>query len=167
MFSLMLLPKLYAHKRANLLRKSNKVLKNVKKLGLYLFSFNICPIKSKQTFFYYSIKHIIYLKQIIMKTSSKSQINNSLKNELFSLNQLVKFATKGDGKQYIQEYIKGKKVTLKDITIANLAPVMLENLKFTRVKNQETGKFELTKEKRTKFSFWVVLTLVDLYEKTL
>jgi hypothetical protein len=102
-----------------------------------------------------------------MKTSSKSQINNSLKNELFSLNQLVKFATKGDGKQYIQEYIKGKKVTLKDITIANLAPVMLENLKFTRVKNQETGKFELTKEKRTKFSFWAVLTLIDLYNNTL
>ena len=103
-----------------------------------------------------------------MKTTSlKSQINNSLKNELFSLNQLVKFATKGDGKQYIQEYIKGKKTTLKELTVSNLAPVMSENLKFTRVKNEQTGKFELTKEKRTKFSFWAVLTLIDLYEKTL
>ena len=102
-----------------------------------------------------------------MKTSLKSQINNNLKKELFSLNQLVKFATKGDGKQYIQEYIKGKKVTLKDITIANLAPVMPENLKFTRVKNQETGKFEKTTENRTKFSFWAVLTLIDLYNNTL
>ena len=73
-----------------------------------------------------------------MKTTSlKSQINNSLKNELFSLNQLVKFATKGDGKQYIQEYIKGKKTTLKELTVANLAPVMSENLKFTRVKNEQ------------------------------
>ena len=39
-----------------------------------------------------------------MKTL-KSQINNNLKKELFSLNQLVKFATKGDGKEYIKTYI--------------------------------------------------------------
>jgi len=45
-----------------------------------------------------------------MKTL-KSQINSKLKNELLSLNQLVKFATKGDGKEFIKEYISKKKLT--------------------------------------------------------
>ncbi len=100
-----------------------------------------------------------------MKTL-KSQINNNLKKELFSLNQLVKFATKGDGKEYIKTYIAKKNVTISEITIANLVNVMPENLKFTRVKNEQTGKFELTIEKRTKFSFWTVLTLIDKFEQT-
>lgn len=100
-----------------------------------------------------------------MKTL-KSQINQNLKKELFSLNQLVKFATKGDGKQYIQEYIKSKNVTLKEITIANLTPLMRESEKVLKTKNAETGKFELTTEKKTKFSTHYVLTLIDRFEQS-
>ncbi len=100
-----------------------------------------------------------------MKTL-KSQINSKLKNELLSLNQLVKFATKGDGKEFIKEYITKKNVTIKEVTVSNLVAVMPENLKFTKVKNAETGIFELSTERRTKFSFWAVLTLIDKFEQS-
>tara|TARA_S200002703_G_scaffold114922_1_gene100477 strand:- start:235 stop:558 length:324 start_codon:yes stop_codon:yes gene_type:complete len=95
--------------------------------------------------------------------NSKVTTNQKLKKELFSLNQLVKFSTKGDGKEYIKTYISEKKlnVTLKELTVANLAGVMTDNVKFTRKKNIETGKFELTNEKRVKFSTWHILTLID------
>lgn len=95
----------------------------------------------------------------------KSKINSELKKELFSLNQLVKFATKGDGKEKIKEYIKEKNVTLSEITVSNLVAVMPENIKFKREKNKD-GKFELTSEKRVKFSLWHILTLIDKYEQS-
>lgn len=93
----------------------------------------------------------------------KSLTNRALKNELFSLNQLVKFSTKGDGKNLIKQYIADKKlnVTLKDITVGNLAEVMTDNIRFKRAKNEQTGKLELTNEKRTKFSTWHILSLID------
>lgn len=100
-----------------------------------------------------------------MKTL-KSQINQNLKKELFSLNQLVKFATKGDGKEYTKEYIKSKNVTLSEITIANLTPLMRESEKVLKTKNPKTGKFELTNEKKTKFSTHYVLTLIDRFEQS-
>lgn len=100
-----------------------------------------------------------------MKTLKQST-NASLKAELFSLNQLVKFATKGDGKGLIKEYIKTKNVTLNELTVSNLVSVMPENIKFKRAKNEQTGKFELTTEKRVKFSTWHILTLIDKLEQS-
>lgn len=97
------------------------------------------------------------------KINFKSEANKALKNELFSLNQLVKFSTKGDGKELIKQYISDKKlnVTLKELTVANLNEVMTDNIRFKRAKNEKTGKFELTTEKRTKFSTWHILSLID------
>jgi len=43
---------------------------------------------------------------------------------------------------------------------------LLKNLKLKKVKNPENGIFELTTEKRTKFSFWAVLTLIDKFEQS-
>jgi len=100
-----------------------------------------------------------------MKTL-KSQINSKLKNELLSLNQLVKFATKGDGKEFIKEYISKKNVTFKEITIANLTPFMKDSEKVLKTKNPKTGKFELTTEKKSKFSTHYVLTLTDRLEQS-
>lgn len=100
-----------------------------------------------------------------MKTL-KQTTNANLKAELFSLNQLVKFATKGDGKELIKEYIKTKNVTFNELTVSNLIAVMPENIKFKRAKNEQTGKFELTTEKRVKFSTWHILTLIDKLEQS-
>lgn len=100
-----------------------------------------------------------------MKTL-KQTTNDNLKAELFSLNQLVKFATKQEGKKLITDFIKGqKKVTLKDITVSNLLKVMPDNIKFERKKVD--GVFIQTSNLRVKFSTWHLLTLIEKLDKTL
>ena len=96
-------------------------------------------------------------------TNLKSTINNNLKADLFSLNQLVKYSTKGDGKKYIATYIAKKDISIKEITVASLLSVMNDNDKFTRV--LKNGKFQLTKTPKTKFSLWSILTLIDRLSK--
>ena len=97
--------------------------------------------------------------------SLKSTTNGNLKKEMFSLNQLIKFATKGDGKQYIKEYIKEKDVLLNEITVANLVDVMPDNIRYIKEKNTD-GVFVLTDKPRVKFSFWALLTLIDKLEQS-
>jgi len=93
----------------------------------------------------------------------KSTTNNNLKADLFSLNQLVKYCTKGDGKKYIVEYIVKRDITMSKITVSNLLTVMNDNDKFTKV--LKDGKFKLTQTPKTKFNFWAILTLIDRLSK--
>ena len=96
-----------------------------------------------------------------MKTSSKVTANKALNNELFSLNQLVKFMTKGDGLTSVETYLieKATMVTFADITVKNIVTYLPARMLYKCEKYQ--GKMVITDEKRERFTPWALLTAID------
>ena len=93
--------------------------------------------------------------------SSKVTANKVLTNELFSLNQLVKFMTKGDGLTSVETYLieKATKVALSDISVKNIATYLPARMLYKCEKYQ--GKMVITSEKRERFTPWALLTAID------
>ena len=93
--------------------------------------------------------------------SSKVTANKVLTNELFSLNQLVKFMTKGDGLTGTNKHLvdSANLVTVDDITVKNIIAYLPERMLYKCSKYE--GKMVITSEKRELFKPWALLTAID------
>ena len=96
-----------------------------------------------------------------MKTSSKVTTNRVLTNELYSLNQLVKFMTKGDGLAATTKHLvdSANLVKVEDITVKNIIAYLPKRMLYKCTKYQ--GKMVITNEKRELFKPWALLTAID------
>lgn len=98
----------------------------------------------------------------------RTETAKALENRTFSLNQIVKFVTKGDGKAVFKDYLSTRKnLILADITVSNIVANLTDKQRFKTRKNPATGKFEPTTEKREKFTYSMLLSACDRLNKAL
>jgi len=95
------------------------------------------------------------------KQSSKVTTNKVLTNELFSLNQLVKFMTKGDGLPATKKHLvnSANLVKVEDITVKNIVTYLPARMLYKCEKRE--GRMIITDEKRELFKPWALLTAID------
>ena len=100
-------------------------------------------------------------KNTSRKPSSKVLTNRVLTNELFSLNQLVKFMSKGDGLAGTEKHLtdSANLVKVEDITVKNIIAYLPERMLYKCAKYN--GKMVITSEKRELFKPWHLLTAID------
>jgi len=119
-----------------------------------------------------SVKAVVKTKKTPAKSESvilKSTINNNWKQATRSLSGLVRYA-KSEGKNDLQKLIdatnksKGTNVTFGQV--ANIRNIVAHATERELFKNLSTEKGEFIKgEKKTLFSFWLILQIVGRIAK--